>query len=165
VPCADIHLVEGKPLQLDDIVLMPLHTPGHTSGHFAHSWGNRVFTGDAMLIDGCGRTDFQQGDAAMRYRSVTEKLFSLPDDTLVCPAHDYRNRHGSTIAQEKERNPRLGQGKSVEEFQEIMANLNLPYSKFIDHAVPGNQQCGTCPADLPYSLSQYCAQMSDIPQG
>lgn len=165
VPCADVHLEEGKPFELDDIVLKPLHTPGHTSGHFAYLWSDRVFTGDALLIDGCGRTDFQQGDSTTLYKSVTEKLFSLPDDTLVYPAHDYQNRHVSTIAQEKARNPRLGQNKSLEEFREIMAKLNLPYPKFIDYAVPGNKQCGVCPTDLPQSLSQYCAQMSDSPQG
>lgn len=149
VPCAGLHLEERKPLQLGSILLNPLHTPGHTAGHFAYVAGDRVFTGDALLIEGCGRTDFQQGDAEALYRSVREKLFSLPDDTLVYPGHDYNDRHVSSIAQEKKRNPRLGRDRSLEEFREIMANLNLPYPKFIDYAVSGNQQCGVCPPDLP----------------
>jgi sulfur dioxygenase len=165
VPCADIHLEEGKPFQLGSILLSPLHTPGHTAGHFAYALGDRVFTGDALLIEGCGRTDFQQGDSDALYKSVTEKLFSLPDDTLVYPAHDYKDRHVSTIAQEKKRNPRLGQNKTMDEFREIMANLNLPYPKFIDYAVPGNKQCGVCPPDLPENLDNYCRQMTESPQG
>lgn len=165
VPCADVNLEEGKPFQVGGIVLNPLHTPGHTSGHFAYVFSDRVFTGDALLIEGCGRTDFQQGDADTLYDSVTKKLFSLPDDTIVYPAHDYKDRHISTIAQEKKRNPRLGQGKTREEFREIMANLNLPYPKFIDHAVPGNKQCGICPPNLPENLAAYCAQMQESPQG
>jgi sulfur dioxygenase len=165
VPCVDINLEEGTPFQVGSILLNPLHTPGHTSGHFAYALGDRVFTGDALLIEGCGRTDFQQGDSEALYKSVTEKLFSLPDDTLVYPAHDYKDHYVSTIAQEKKRNPRLGQNKTLEEFREIMANLNLPYPKFIDHAVPGNKQCGVCPPNLPENLAQYCAQMTESPQG
>lgn len=105
----------------------------------------RVFTGDALLIDGCGRTDFQGGDAATLYRSIHEKIFTLPGETLVYPAHDYHYRHVSTVEQERERNPRLGAGKSLDEFIEIMANLNLPYPKRIDLAVPANRLCGDCP--------------------
>lgn len=165
VLCADIHLEEGKPLQVGAIVLNPLHTPGHTSGHFAYVFNDRVFTGDALLIEGCGRTDFQQGDADALYRSVKEKLFSLSDDTLVYPAHDYKDRYVSTIAQEKKRNPRVGQDKTLKEFREIMASLNLPYPKFIDYAVPGNKQCGVCPSDLPENLGKYCQQMAESPQG
>jgi sulfur dioxygenase len=145
--------------------LEPIHTPGHTDGHFAYLLDGRVFTGDALLIEGCGRTDFQNGDADALYRSVTDKLFALPDETLVYPAHDYKDRFVSSIAQEKMRNPRLGSGKTLEEFREIMAKLNLPYPKFIDHAVPGNRQCGVCPADLPQNLAQYCGQMTESPQG
>jgi sulfur dioxygenase len=117
------------------------------------------------LIEGCGRTDFQNGDADTLYRSVTEKLFALPDETLVYPAHDYKERFVTSIAQEKLRNPRLGRGKTLHEFREVMANLNLPYPTFIDHAVPGNRQCGVCPADLPDNLVRYCRQMSASPQG
>lgn len=165
LPCTDINLEEGKPFQVGSLVLHPVHTPGHTAGHFSYVFNDRVFTGDALLIEGCGRTDFQQGDADVLYRSVRGKLFSLPDDTLVYPAHDYKDRHVSTIAQEKKRNPRLGQDKTLEEFREIMANLNLPYPTFIDYAVPGNRQCGVCPPDLPENLGNYCRQMTESPQG
>lgn len=165
VLCADVDLEEGKPLQVGGIVLNPLHTPGHTAGHCAYALNDRVFTGDALLIEGCGRTDFQQGDAQALYWSVHKKLFSLSDDILVYPAHDYKDRHVSTIAQEKKRNPRLGQDKTLDEFRAIMADLNLPYPKFIDYAVPGNKQCGVCPADLPENLGKYCKQMTESPQG
>lgn len=165
VPCADTNLEEGMPLQIGTIMLNPLHTPGHTAGHFAYVFNDRVFTGDALLIEGCGRTDFQQGDSDALYRSVRKKLFSLPDDTLVYPGHDYRDRYVSTIAQEKKRNLRLGKDKTLKEFREIMANLNLPYPKFIDYAVPGNKQCGVCPSDLPQNLGKYCQQMTESPQG
>jgi sulfur dioxygenase len=163
--CADVGIEEGKPLEMAGILLQPLHTPGHTDGHFSYLLGDRVFTGDALLIEGCGRTDFQNGDADTLYRSVTEKLFALPDETLVYPAHDYKERFVTSIAQEKLRNPRLGKGKTLDEFREIMANLNLPYPTFIDHAVPGNRQCGVCPVDLPDNLVRYCQQMSASPQG
>lgn len=145
--------------------LTPLHTPGHTDSHFTFLRGDRVFTGDALLIDGCGRTDFQDGDAALLYRSVHDRLFALPDDTLVYPAHDYDGRRVSTIAQERQRNPRLGGGRSLAEFVAIMQALNLPYPKFIDYAVPGNKQCGVCPEDLPEKLKEYCELMQFTPQG
>lgn len=163
--CADLGIEEGKPFQVGGITLQPLHTPGHTDGHFAYLFGDRVFTGDALLIEGCGRTDFQNGDADALYKSVREKLFSLPDDVLVYPAHDYKDRHVSSIAQEKQRNPRLGKQRTLEEFRNIMANLNLPYPKFIDYAVPGNKLCGVCPSDLPENLEKYCQHMGDSPQG
>lgn len=165
LPCTDVGIEEGRPFELDGISLQPLHTPGHTDGHFAYLFDGKVFTGDALLIEGCGRTDFQNGDADSLYRSVTEKLFTLPDETLVYPAHDYQHRFVSSIAQEKARNPRLGNGKTVDEFRVIMANLNLPYPKFINHAVPGNRQCGVCPSNLPQELEQYCGKASDSPQG
>jgi sulfur dioxygenase len=163
--CADVGVEEGKPFAVAGITLQPLYTPGHTDGHFAYLLGDRVFTGDALLIEGCGRTDFQNGDTDALYKSVTEKLFTLPGETLVYPAHDYKERFVSSIAQEQHRNPRLGNSKTLEEFRAIMANLNLPYPTFIDHAVPGNRQCGVCPADLPENLARYCEQMTHSPQG
>jgi len=165
LPCADVGIEEGKPLRVGSVVLHPLHTPGHTDGHFAYLFDDRVFTGDALLIEACGRTDFQNGDAGALYRSVNDKLFTLPDETLVYPAHDYKERFVSSIAQEKRRNPRLGEGKTLEEFEDIMRNLNLPYPKFIDYAVPGNRQCGVCPSHLPEDLAKYCKQMTESPQG
>ena len=145
LPCADLGIDEGTPFQLGSIRLQPLHTPGHTAGHFAYLLGERVFSGDALLIDGCGRTDFQEGDADMLYRSVHDKLFTLPDHYLVYPAHDYQHRHVSSIAQEKERNPRLGAGRTQAQFRDIMASLDLPYPTFIDYALPGNRRCGDRP--------------------
>ena len=142
----DVPVREGEPLRFGGLNLEPLYTPGHTDDHhsyFLESDGAaRVFSGDALLIDGCGRTDFQNGDAATLYRSVHEKIFSLPGDTLVYPGHDYQQRHVSTVAQERERNPRLGGGRSVDEFVQIMARLNLPRPKKMDVAVPANRGCG-----------------------
>lgn len=107
----------------------------------------RVFTGDALLIDGCGRTDFQGGNSETLYRSIHEKIFTLPGEALVYPAHDYQQRRVSTVQQERERNPRLGAGKTLDEFVQIMADLNLPYPKRIDVAVPANHLCGECPGE------------------
>lgn len=165
LPCTDLGIEEGEPFVLGSIRLEPLHTPGHTDGHFAYLFGDRIFTGDALLIDGCGRTDFQNGNAGALYKSVHEKLFSLPDETLVYPAHDYNNRHVSSIAQEKQHNSRLGQERTLEQFREIMANLNLPYPTFIDFAVPANKRCGVCPDHLPENLGKYCARVVESRQG
>jgi len=165
LPCADVGIEEGVPFMVGTLTLQPLHTPGHTDGHFAYLFGDRLFTGDALLIEGCGRTDFQNGNADALFESVREKLFALPDDTLVYPAHDYSGRHISSIAQEKARNPRLGSERTLEEFKQIMASLNLPYPMFIDYAVPDNRQCGICPDHLPNELQQYCLQMTQSVQG
>ncbi len=165
LPCADIGIEEGIPLCIGSLELQPLHTPGHTDGHFAYLSGDRVFTGDALLIDGCGRTDFQNGNAEVLFRSVTEKLFSLPDDCLVYPCHDYNNRRVSSISQEKTRNPRLGNNRTLEEFKELMANLKLAAPKFIDYAVAGNRGCGVCPDHLPENLQNYCRHMTQSLQG
>jgi glyoxylase-like metal-dependent hydrolase (beta-lactamase superfamily II)/rhodanese-related sulfurtransferase len=116
-------------------------TPGHTVGSISFLWRDRVFTGDALLIGGCGRTDFQGGDAGAQYDSITKRLFTLPDDTLVYPGHDYQQRWVSNIMQERTTNPRLA-GKTREQFIEIMNNLNLPKPKRIDEAVPANRYCG-----------------------
>jgi sulfur dioxygenase len=137
---------EGEPIRVGGLELQPLYTPGHTDDHHSYfldeGGAGRVFTGDALLIDGCGRTDFQNGDSATLYRSVHGKIFSLPDDTLVYPGHDYQQRHVSSIGQERERNLRLGGGKTVDEFIAIMAALNLPRPKKMDIAVPANRECG-----------------------
>ena len=146
LPCVDIGVAEGRPLSIGSLTLQPLFTPGHTDTHHSYLIEEpgvlRVFTGDALLIDGCGRTDFQNGDSVSLYRSVREKLFSLPGDTLVHPAHDYEGRHVSTIAQERARNPRLGDGRTIDEFVAIMRNLDLAYPKKMDVAVPSNRRCG-----------------------
>ena len=165
LPCTDHAIEEGKPFVVGTVRIDPLHTPGHTDGHFSYHFEERVFTGDALLIDGCGRTDFQNGDAPTLYKSVKEKLFRLPEDTLVYPGHDYQNRRVSSIGQEKNRNPRLGEQKTLQDFIEIMRNLNLPYPKFIDYAVPGNRLCGVCPSHLPEELEKYCQQITESKQG
>lgn len=165
LPCTDAPLEEGKRFQIGSIRIDPLHTPGHTDNHLSYLSGDRVFTGDALLIDGCGRTDFQNGDAETLYRTITQKLFTLPPDTLVFPAHDYQGRRVSTIEQEKTRNPRVGGQKSLQAFVSIMRELKLAYPKFIDYAVPGNKACGTCPPSIPESLQHYCVQMGDSQQG
>ncbi len=165
LPCTDVGMEDSVPLRVGGLTLDPMHTPGHTSNHFAVLAGDRVFTGDALLIDGCGRTDFQSGDARALYASVRGKLFNLPPETLVYPAHDYSGRWVSSIAQEKQRNPRLGAESTLEAFVELMANLNLPYPKFIEYAVPGNLQCGVCPPHLPEALRGYCPQMAESVQG
>ena len=165
LPCTDVGIVEGTPFQMGGVVLQPLHTPGHTDAHFSYVLENRVFTGDALLIDGCGRTDFQNGNAQALYRSVIDKLFTLPDEQLVYQGHDYNDRRVSSIGQEKARNPRLGKNRTLPEFEQIMGRLKLPYPKFIDHAVPGNRQCGVCPNDLPQQMKAYCGRMTESPQG
>jgi sulfur dioxygenase len=116
-------------------------TPGHTVGSISFLWQDRVFTGDSLLIGGCGRTDFQGGDAGALYDCITQRLFTLPDETLVYPAHDYQQRWVSSIMQERTTNPRLA-GKTREQFIDIMNNLNLPKPKMIDEAVPANRYCG-----------------------
>jgi len=142
----DFTIAEGSPVPIGGLLLRPLHTPGHTDDHHCYviesANAARVFTGDALLIEGCGRTDFQNGDAATLYRSVHDKIFALGDETLVYPGHDYNQRHVSSVAQEKARNPRLGGGKTIDEFVEIMAALNLPRPKKMDVAVPANRGCG-----------------------
>ena len=161
LPCADIGLQEGTSFNIGNIELHPLFTPGHTDHHHAYLIHTPVqsmlFSGDALMIDGVGRTDFQSGDSETLYNSIQQKFFSLPEETLVYPCHDYNQRQITTIGQEKARNKHIG-GKSLEEFIEIMQSLNLPYPRKIDFAVPGNQQCGECPEDIPEKYQGPCAK-------
>lgn len=138
---ADIQLNDGDVIRFGDEAITVISTPGHTAGSVSFLWRDRLFTGDSLLINGCGRTDFQSGDAAKLYDAITMRLFTLPDETLVYPGHDYNGRRVSSIAQEKGINPRLA-NKTREEFIELMANLNLPKPKMIDIAVPANRKCG-----------------------
>ncbi|WP_368356525.1 MBL fold metallo-hydrolase [Acidithiobacillus sulfurivorans] len=139
--CADIAVEDGDFLVLGDEVIRVISTPGHTPESLSFRWYDRVFTGDALLIGGCGRTDFQGGDAGTLYDSITSKLFTLPEETLVYPGHDYHGRWVSCIAEEIPSNQRLG-GKSREEFIAIMTALDLPDPQLIDVAVPANRLCG-----------------------
>ena len=125
--CADLLVTDGIELQVGEIEIKVLHTPGHTSGCISFVIEDRLFSGDSLLINGCGRTDFQQGDSATLYDSVTEKLFSLPPDTLVYPGHNYNGITVSTIAQEKALNSRLGNNISKQAFIDIMDKLDLAY--------------------------------------
>ena len=158
--CADIGVQEGEQFDVGTLSLHPLFTPGHTDHHHAYLIDTPIqkllFTGDALLIDACGRTDFQSGDAGELYNSIQNKFFSLPDETLVYPGHDYEGRFVSCIAQEKTRNPRLAGGKSRQDFIELMNGLDLPYPRKIDFAVPGNEACGECPDNVPEEFKGPC---------
>jgi glyoxylase-like metal-dependent hydrolase (beta-lactamase superfamily II) len=124
-----------------DEVVRAISTPGHTPGSTCFLWRDRLLTGDTLLIGGCGRTDFQRGNALQLYESITRRLFCLPEDTLVYPGHDYKGRRVSTIGEEKSTNPRLA-GKSPEQFVEIMRNLDLPMPARLTEAVPANLRGG-----------------------
>jgi len=166
LPCADIGVKEGDVFRVGNIEIHPLFTPGHTDHHHAYLIDNTaqkmLFSGDSLLIDACGRTDFQSGDAATLYRSIYSKFFTLPDETLVYPCHDYEGRCVSTIAQEKARNPRLGKNTSLQAFVAMMENLDLPYPHKMNFAVPGNLQCGRFPPAAP---AQYRAPCDRADQG
>jgi len=139
---ADLQIQDGDIFELGaSEQIKVVATPGHTRGSISFLWRDRVFTGDSLLIGGCGRTDFQGGDAGALYDCITQRLFTLPDETLVYPGHDYQERWVSSIKQERSTNPRLA-GKTREEFIEIMKNLNLPKPRLIDEAVPANRYCG-----------------------
>jgi sulfur dioxygenase len=140
-PCADIHVGGGDTIQLGSIAIEVLATPGHTDDSLSFRVGDRVFTGDALLIRAAGRTDFQNGDAARLYASITEELFTLPDATLVFPAHDYRGLTVTTIGEEKRYNARIA-GRTRDEFVALMNGLHLPEPKKIREAVPANRACG-----------------------
>ncbi|MBF4986685.1 MBL fold metallo-hydrolase [Methylophilus sp. 14] len=140
--CGDLLVTDGIHVQVGSLDIEVRYTPGHTNGCVSYLVGDRIFTGDALLIGGCGRTDFQQGNAGQLYDSIHKQIFSLPDETLIYPGHDYNGNIVSTVGQEKRENKRLGGEKSRQEFVEIMANLKLAYPKHIDVALPANQACG-----------------------
>ncbi len=144
VTCADRLVREGDQVRFGSRALEVLETPGHTAGCLSYVTDDRsrVFTGDALLIRGSGRTDFQQGDSRQLYRSIHSKIFTLPDATLVFPGHDYKGRTVSSVGEEKRLNPRLGGGRSEAEFAVIMAELDLPYPRKLDLALPANLACG-----------------------
>ena len=151
-PCADLRLEHGATLQVGAIHVEARHTPGHTSGDITYvvreGDAMMAFTGDALLIRGCGRTDFQEGDSATLFHSVHTHILSLPDATRIYPAHDYKGRTLTTVGEEKQFNPRLGGGRTVEEFVAIMDALDLDPPAMISDAVPANLQCGNPSADV-----------------
>lgn len=144
----DLPLRHGDLVRFGAFTLEVRATPGHTDGclSFVCHAPRMVFTGDCLLIRGAGRTDFQQGDAARMFRSIHEQIFTLPDDTLIYPAHDYEGRTVSTVAEERAFNARIGGGARIEDFVGYMRNLGLPHPGQIDVAVPANLRCGR-PAD------------------
>jgi glyoxylase-like metal-dependent hydrolase (beta-lactamase superfamily II) len=148
-PCADILVDHGDVLRFGAHALEVRATPGHTDGCVTYVTDDHrmAFTGDALLIRGCGRTDFQQGDARTLYRSVHRQIFSLPDECAVYPAHDYQGRTRTTVGEEKALNPRLGGGKTEDEFADIMENLDLAQPRQIHVAVPANSRCGRIEAE------------------
>lgn len=142
VECGDILITHGSAIRIGELLIEARYTPGHTRACTSYVVDGMVFTGDALLIDGCGRTDFQEGDAATLYDSIHQHIFSLPDATIIYPGHDYKGRRASTVKQERLHNARLGQGRTKQEFIQIMDNLALPYPKQIDIALPANKACG-----------------------
>ena len=140
--CPDIKLSDDDRIHLGELALEVLYTPGHTDTDICYLAEGMVFTGDILLIHGSGRTDFQSGDAGRSYDSITNRLFTLPEETLVYPGHDYNGFTCSTIGEEKCFNPRLGGNRSREEYIQIMQNMKLEKPRMIEQAVPGNQACG-----------------------
>jgi len=133
----DLRIKDGEKIKVEEVELQAIYTPGHTDCSYSFLMNDRVFTGDTLLINGSGRTDFQNGNAYDAYDSIFNKLLKLPEKTLVFPAHDYNGKKFSTIENEKNNNPRL-QVSSKEEYADIMNNLNLTNPKMMDVAVPAN---------------------------
>lgn len=144
----DVPLEDGQEFGVAGVTLRAISTPGHTDGCMSYVMADQsmVFTGDALLIRGCGRSDFQQGSAHKLFESITSKLFALPDSCLVYPAHDYHGRSVSTIGEEKAFNARVGGGANETDFVEYMNAMKLPHPKKIDEALPANLRSG-CPED------------------
>jgi glyoxylase-like metal-dependent hydrolase (beta-lactamase superfamily II) len=145
--CADRYIDHDQVMPIGAIPIRAIETHGHTDSHMAYLVnGTHLLTGDALLIRGCGRTDFQSGDAGTLYDHVTQRLFTLPDETLVYPGHDYRGQTVSTIGEEERFNPRF-LGRTRADFIAFMESLNLPSPKKIMEAVPANEHCGRVTAN------------------
>jgi sulfur dioxygenase len=140
--CGDLLVTDGVHLIVGSLDLEVRYTPGHTNGCISFFAGDRIFTGDSLLIGGCGRTDFQSGDSGMLYDSIHAQIFSLADDVIIYPGHDYNGNTQSTVGNERKNNKRLGDHRSREDFIKIMSELKLAYPKYIDVALPANQACG-----------------------
>lgn len=139
--CVSRRVKDGERLDVDGLKIQAMYTPGHTDDSYSFRMNDRVFTGDTLLIRGTGRTDFQNGDPAAQYHSLFDKLLTLPEETLIYPAHDYKGWTVSTIGEEIRFNPRL-QVRSIDEYVAIMKNLKLADPKLMDVAVPANLECG-----------------------
>ncbi|MBV6622604.1 MAG: MBL fold metallo-hydrolase [Rivularia sp. (in: Bacteria)] len=148
--CTNMYITDAEVLHFGSIIIEAIATPGHTDSHITYLVNNdRVLTGDALLIRGCGRTDFQSGDAGTLFDSVTQRLFTLPKNTLVYPAHDYQGKTVSTIGEEKKWNPRFVEWdsdsrklRSRADFIKLMSNLDLSQPKKMMEAIPANEHCG-----------------------
>jgi glyoxylase-like metal-dependent hydrolase (beta-lactamase superfamily II)/rhodanese-related sulfurtransferase len=147
VDVVSMRVAEGDKLKVEGVSLDVLYTPGHTDDSYSFLMGDRVFTGDTLLIRGTGRTDFQNGNPRAQYDSLFNKILKLPEETLIYPAHDYKGETVSTIGEERRFNPRL-QVKSIDEYVAIMDNLKLPNPKMMDVAVPANLQQGLHQAEV-----------------
>tara|TARA_B100000963_G_scaffold335274_1_gene329272 strand:+ start:307 stop:990 length:684 start_codon:yes stop_codon:yes gene_type:complete len=137
----DIKLKDDESIKIDHLEIKAIYTPGHTSDSYSFLMDNYLFSGDTLLINGTGRTDFQNGNSKDAYNSIFNRLLKLPEDTILYPGHDYNGKEFSTIGKEKKFNPRL-QVKDVNEYVEIMANLNLAKPKLIDFNVRKNIKLG-----------------------
>ncbi len=146
IPCVDIPLADGQQLFLGDKKITVIATPGHTNTCNTYFFEGMAFTGDALLIRGCGRTDFQQGSSEKLFESVHGKIFKLSDETIIYPGHDYNGQTVSTIELEKKFNPRLGESQTKDCFVKIMSELKLAHPKKIHEAVPANMTCGIVPS-------------------
>lgn len=142
VECADLQIDDGQEFSFGTLSLKAIKTPGHTQTCLTFQCENNLFTGDTLLIRKCGRTDFQGGSADELFMSVRERIFSFPDDYKIYPGHDYNGFTSSSIGEEKKFNTRLALNISKKRFIEIMDELNLPYPKKIDFALPRNLKCG-----------------------
>lgn len=140
--CADILIKDGDSLNFGSFQIDALATPGHTDSCMSFYIDNMVFTGDTLLVRGCGRTDFQQGSVEKLYNSIHQKIYNLPPNTLVYPAHDYHGVSCSTVSEEEKWNPRISVDQNLEGFKKIMDELKLEQPKFIDVAIPANLKCG-----------------------
>jgi glyoxylase-like metal-dependent hydrolase (beta-lactamase superfamily II)/rhodanese-related sulfurtransferase len=157
IQAIDIALGDGDTVRLGHYQIRAISTPGHTNGCTSYFCDGMLFSGDTLLIRGCGRADFQDGDPGTLYDSITQKLFTLADDTIVYPAHDYNGRTSSTIGEEKTWNPRLGGNRTRDEFIAIMNNLNLDMPKRIHEAVPANMSVG-----INFDANRYLLQDFDM---
>lgn len=143
--CVSASFRDGETIAVDGVSLKALYTPGHTDDSYSFVAADRVFTGDALLIRGTGRTDFQNGDAYAAYESLFDRLLKLPDETAVYPGHDYKGWTVSSIGEERRHNPRL-QVTNAQEYAQLMSELDLPRPELMDVAVPANRRCGRSPA-------------------
>ena len=159
VDVVSMRVADGDRVAIEGLGLDVIHTPGHTADSYCFLMDDRVFTGDTLFIRGTGRTDFGNGDPAQQYHSIFDKLLTLPGETLVYPGHDYKGDTVSTIAEERAFNPRL-RVASVEEYVDIMNNLDLPNPKMMDVAVPANMKVGYSQDDIEAEGLSLCCEVA-----